>query len=75
MGRFYGFKLHLAINDCGELLDCFLTPGNVDDRVPVPQMVKTLWGKLFGDRGYNSQALTALLQAQGLQLVTRSSAT
>ncbi len=71
MGWFYGFKLHLVINDCGELLGCYLTPGNVDDRVPVPRMVEELWGKLFGDRGYISQALTALLQGQDLQLVTK----
>ena len=36
MGWFYGFKLHLVINDGGELLGCYLTPGNTDDRVPVP---------------------------------------
>ena len=71
MGWFFGFKLHLAINDCGEVLGCYLTPGNVDDRVPVPSMVKRLWGKLFGDRGYISHALTELLQAQGLELVTK----
>jgi Transposase DDE domain len=71
MGWFYGFKLHLCINDCGELLGCYLTPGNVDDRRPVPHMVKDLWGRLFGDKGYISQALTTLLQAQELQLVTK----
>jgi len=71
MGWFYGFKLHLVINDCGELLGCYLTPGNVDDRRPVPHMVKDLWGKLFGDKGYISQALAALLQAQDLQLITK----
>jgi hypothetical protein len=71
MGWFYGFKLHLVINDCGELLGCYLTPGNTDERRPVPHMVKDLWGKLFGDKGYISQALAALLQAQDLRLVTR----
>lgn len=71
MGWFYGFKLHLVINDCGELLGCYLTPGNVDDRRPVPQMVKDLWGRLFGDKGYISQALAALLSAQDLRLVTK----
>ena len=29
---FYGFKLHLTINECGEILNFYLTPGNVDDR-------------------------------------------
>ena len=41
MGWFYGFKLHLIVNDQGELLAIQLTPGNT----PVPQMTKTLWGK------------------------------
>lgn len=71
MGWFYGFKLHLAINDCGEVLGCHLTPGNVDDRVPVPRLVRDLWGRLFGDKGYISQALSLLLQAQDLRLVTK----
>lgn len=71
MGWFYGFKLHLAVNDRGELLACCLTPGNVDDRTPVPQMVKRLRGKLFGDRGYISALLTQVLFEQGLHLITR----
>ncbi len=71
MGWFYGFKLHLAVNDQGELLACCLTPGNVDDRAPVPHLVKRLRGKLFGDRGYISAPLTHLLFEQGLHLITR----
>jgi hypothetical protein len=70
-GWFYGFKLHLAVNDRGELLACCLTPGNVDDRTPVPDLVKSLRGKLFGDRGYISAPLTQLLFEQGLHLITR----
>ncbi|EKO59637.1 transposase, IS4-like family protein [Leptospira kirschneri str. H2] len=52
-GWFYGFKLHLIINDQGELLSFMVTPGNVDDRnlkVIFP-LVKNIYGKLFGDRG------------------------
>jgi hypothetical protein len=71
MGWFFGFKLHLAVNDRGDLLACCLTPGNVDDRTPVPQLVKRLRGKLFGDRGYISAPLTQLLFEQGLHLITR----
>ncbi len=71
MGWFFGFKLHLAVNDRGELLACCLTPGNVDDRTPVPEMVKKLRGSLFGDRGYLSASLTQLLFEQGFHLITR----
>ncbi len=57
MGWFFGFKLHLIVNDRGELLAFALTPGNVDDRKPVPEMARGLFGKLFGDKGYISQKL------------------
>ena len=70
MGWFYGFKLHLLVNDQGELLAFQLTPGNVDDRKPVPQMSNNLWGKLVGDRGYLSQPLFEQLFERGLQLIT-----
>lgn len=70
MGWFYGFKLHLAVNDRGELLAFYLTPGNVDDRQPVPHLTRHLFGKLFADRGYISQPLFDALFAHGLQLVT-----
>jgi hypothetical protein len=70
-GWFYGFKVHLVINDCGDLLAVKFTPGNVDDRKPVPTLVRRLWGKLFGDRGYISHALFTQLWAQGVQLITK----
>lgn len=70
MGYFWGFKLHLVVNDQGELLSFLLSPGNVDDRKPVPSLVKHLWGKLFGDKGYLSQPLFEQLFAQNLQLIT-----
>lgn len=68
---FFGFKLHLVTNDCGELLACCLTAGNRDDRRPVPKLVKRLFGKLFGDKGYLSQDLFKRLWQQGIQLVTK----
>jgi hypothetical protein len=71
MGWFYGFKLHLIVNDAGELLAFCLTPGHVDDRQPVPALTTQLFGQLFGDRGYISQALHDLLLAQGLELLTK----
>ncbi len=70
MGWFYGFKLHLVVNDRGEVLACQLTPGNVDDRKPLPNMAQTLFGKLFGDKGYISQRLFEQLFSQGLELIT-----
>ena len=37
MGWFFGFKIHLIINDKGEILNFMFTPGNVDDREPLRQ--------------------------------------
>ena len=71
VGWFYGFKVHLVINDTGELLGVMITAGNVDDRKPVPTMTKKLVGKLFGDRGYISQKLFEELFERGLQLITK----
>ena len=76
---YFGFKLHLIINDSrserlrqrGEILAFALTSGNTDDRKPVPEMAKSLMGKLFGDKGYVSQALFEQLQATGLELISR----
>lgn len=72
LGWFYGFKLHLVVSDCGELLAFCLTPGNVDDRRPVPKLARTLFGKLFGDKGYLSHALVdQLFTQQRLLLITK----
>jgi hypothetical protein len=71
LGWCYGFKLHLLIKDLGEVLACYLTPANVDDRRPVPRLVRGLRGKIFGDRGYISQALFETLFAHGVQLITK----
>ena len=71
-GWFFGFKLHLTVNDGGELLSWFVTPGNIDDRKTVPHLAKGLWGKLFGDKGYISNPLKRLLSEQELELITKS---
>ena len=70
MGWFYGFKLHLIVSDLGELLAVHLTPGNVDDRKHLGGITKDLYGKLFGDKGYISQALFETLYERGLELIT-----
>ncbi len=70
MGWFYGSKLHLIVNDQGELLAVHLTPGNVDDRKPLEGMTGNLLGKLFGDKGYISQAIFEKLHERGLELIT-----
>jgi IS5 family transposase len=70
MGWYFGFKLHLIINDCGEILSCKITPGNVDDRIHLSSMTQGISGKIFGDKGYIKKELFAELLHKGLQLVT-----
>jgi len=70
-GWFFGFKLHIVINDEGELLAWQLTSGNVDDRGPVPMITQKLQGLLFGDKGYISNNLFKKLYERGLKLITR----
>jgi hypothetical protein len=70
MGWFYGFKLHLIINHDGEIIAFALTPGNVDDRKPLPDMLRWVFGKLFGDKGYLSQTLRDDLRDIGIELIT-----
>lgn len=74
MGWFYGFKLHLIINDCGEILSFCLTSGNVDDRNEkvMDSLTKEIFGKLFADRGYISSKLFEKLYSKGINLVTRA---
>jgi hypothetical protein len=52
MGWFYGFKLHVIINNAGEIMAVKITPGNVDDRAVMEAMTKGLKGKLFAGKGY-----------------------
>lgn len=70
IGWFYGFRLHLVINHLGELMAVHITAGNIDDRKPVSKMVKTLKGKLLGDKGYIKKVLVKELFEQGLEFIT-----
>lgn len=69
MGYFYGFKLHIVINDKGELIALQITKGNVDDRVPVLQLTKGLEGLLLADKGYIKQNLFIELYNRGLKII------
>jgi hypothetical protein len=70
-GWFFGFKLHLTVNDKGELLSFRLTAGNVDDRKPVKDLLAALFGKVFADRGYISQELIDFLAKEGICFITK----
>ena len=72
MGWFFGFKLHLIINDKGEILSFYLSQGNTSDNNAkiITKMTKEIFGKVFGDKGYINKALADLLFDDGIQLIT-----
>lgn len=72
MGWFYGFKLHIAINEVGELVGASISKGNVDDRNldVLEGVLENVSGKLYADKGYISKKLFEYLYEQGTILVT-----
>lgn len=72
MGWFHGFKLHIVINDKGEILNFTITQANVDDRNPLKKksFLDKIYGKLYADKGYIGKDLMQLLFADGLHLIT-----
>ncbi len=73
MGWFYGFKLHIVINDKGEILDFLFSRGNVDDREPLKNkdFHDKIFGKLIADKGYISKSLFEQLFIDGIHLITK----
>lgn len=72
-GWFYGFKLHLIVNEKGEILKFSLTSGNTNDRNPLKSksFIEGIFGKLVGDKGYISKELNSLLSESGIELITK----
>lgn len=70
MGWFFGFKVHLLINEQGELVKFMISKGNVDDREGL-KMAETLNGILCGDKGYISAKWLDYLKEKGVSLTTR----
>lgn len=71
LGWFFGFKLHIIINDRGEIISFVITQGNVDDREPlsIDSFIEKISGKLYADRGYISQKLKEILFVEGIHFV------
>jgi hypothetical protein len=72
MGWFYGFKLHIVINDRVEIINFMIPQGNMDDSTPLKTegFLKKIFGKLFGDKGYISEKLFEILFTDRIYLVT-----
>lgn len=70
-GWFFGLKIHLIFNTHGEIVRLAITPGNVNDKAPVIDMVKGITAKLIGDKGYLSRNLFQQLFESGVTLITK----
>jgi hypothetical protein len=73
LGWFFGFKLHIIINDKGEIMSFVITQGNVDDRQPLSMesFIRNVSGKLYADRGYVSRKLAEILFVDGIHFVAK----
>ena len=70
MNCFFWFKLHMIINDVGQIMAIKITKGNVDDRTPVVELNKKLKGSIYADKGYIGADLFKALYKRGLKLIT-----
>jgi len=71
-GWFFGFKLHLVINNLGDMVSFMISSANVSDnnKAVLNHLLADLKGHCFADKGY----LTKLFEqfySQGLKLVTK----
>ena len=72
VGWFFGLKLHIVINEKGELIAFKITRGNTHDVSASEFLLKSLQGLAFGDKGYISKKLFSQLLDKGLKLITRT---
>ena len=70
MGWFYGCKLHLIMDQSGDIVSTALSNGHIADIKMVEQLVTGLKAKLYADRGYISETLKQSLKEQGIELIT-----
>lgn len=69
-GWFFGFKLHLIVNDKGEIISFQLSQGNIADVSMLEVLSKDIFGKLYGDKGYIYAEIAKKLLDRGLHLFT-----
>lgn len=71
VGWFFGLKLHIVINEQGELIAFKITSGNCSDLKAGETMLANLNGAAFGDKGYIGKKVAENLLKRGLKLITR----
>ena len=71
VGWFFGLKLHLVMNNHGELIAFKMTKGNRHDSKAADSLLTSLQGLAFDDKGYICKNLFDELLKNGLKLITR----
>jgi hypothetical protein len=74
VGWFFGFKLHLAVNDYGEILSFLITPGNTADNNEkvLMRVTNNMSGKIFGDKGYIIKPeVSQKFHSKGIRFITK----
>ena len=71
VGWFFGLKLHIVVNDKGELIAFKITQGNQHDAKEAVPLLSKLDGLAFGDKGYLGKKIADELLAKGVKLITR----
>jgi hypothetical protein len=72
MGWFFGLKLHLTVNERGEITSFLLSPGHTPDnnQTLMLKLTEKLAGKLYADKGYIGHDLFLSLLQKGVHLIT-----
>jgi hypothetical protein len=72
VGWFYGFKLHLIINQLGQIVFTRLTQGNVTDnnQIILQEMADAINGFIYADKGYIT-AMLDQLKEKGFHLISK----
>jgi len=71
VGWFFGLKIHIVINDKGELMAFKITKGDRHDSQVADSLLGFLKGLAFGDKGYISKKIFDELLKKGLKLIPR----
>jgi hypothetical protein len=71
-GWFYGLKMHLVINNLGEIVQFLITPANFADnnKTVLEQLLVNLNGKCFADKGYLTKFFDHFFH-KGIQIITK----
>ncbi len=71
VGWFFGLKMHIVVNNQGQLIAFKIAQGNKHDVSEVVSLLEGLSGLSFGDKGYIGKKIFEELLSKGMKLITR----